>query len=133
MTQPQTRRSLLGAAAALATAPLALSAAAAPADPDTELVRLCHEAIACEVRSEALTMAVNDVLLSDPRWSVAFDKARLLMDRYNQVLDQVEQIPARTATGLRAKAELVRVHMHEDQDEFELVHSLLRDVLAAVP
>ncbi|MGI4976252.1 MAG: hypothetical protein ACRYG6_04835 [Janthinobacterium lividum] len=100
------------------------------ADLDAELVRLCREAIACEARSEALTMAVNDVVLSDPRWTAAFAEARLLMDRYNQVLDQVEQIAARTPAGLRAKTELVRVHMHPDQDEFGVVHSLLRDVLA---
>lgn len=130
MNRTQTRRMLLGAALALPAAPLALAGVIPSAEPDAELVRLCHEAIACETRADALTMAVNEVLLSDPRWSAAFDEARLLMDRYNQVLEQVERIPARTGAGLRAKAELVRVHMHPDQDDFGVVHSLLHDVLA---
>ena len=124
------RRSILACdAAVVMAAPVVASTVLA--EPDTELVRLCHEAIACETRADALTMAVNDVLLSDPRWSAAFDEARLLMDRYNLAVEQSEQIPARTSAELRAKAELVRVHMHPDQDNFAIVHSLLRDVLAA--
>jgi len=121
-----------GSAAALVAGTAASPAPAEPApSPDAELVRLCHDAIACEVRADVLMLAVNDVLLIDPRWSAAFAEARLLTNRYHRAVKQTELISARTAAGLRAKADLVRVHMHPDQDDFGIVHSLVRDVLAA--
>ena len=130
MAQPLAtgRRALLGAAAALTAAPLALGAAAIPqADPDAELVRVCHEFAETEWRSW---------------WRYVVAPAELADDQGREpdwpALRWIQSTPATTPAGWHAKALALAAWDHTAYDDEEaemagtagLLAGLLRDMVA---
>ena len=120
------RRALLGAAAAFTAAPLALAAAAVPmADPDAELVRVCHDFAEAEFRNWWRYVVAPDHLAdaqdTDPDWPI---------------LAWIEATPATTPAGWHAKALAYAAWWRDAYDDAEdgdsdapLLASLLRDMV----
>ena len=102
-TLTTSRRTLLGATPALllAAAPGA-TAAAEPANPDAELIRLVDLAMARETYACDLTL--DFVHIPD---GVYAEQSRVLDEAYD-LYDQIERMPARSYAGLAAKARLQR-------------------------
>lgn len=127
MTRAPTRRGLLGAAVVLAAAPPALAAVAPPAEPDAELVRVCHQFAEAEWRNwwRYVTAPANlaDAEATDPDWTT---------------LEWIETTPATTPAGWAAKALALAAWHREAYDDSDaegdasatLLAGLLRDMAA---
>ena len=86
-----TRRSLLGGAAALAAAPVAL-AVQVPDHPDADLVRLCADH-AANMHAYNRDGGLGEIDDPDPLW-----------DAYARTRDAITDARPRTLVGLQAKA-----------------------------
>jgi hypothetical protein len=129
MTRTPTRRGLLGTAAVLAAAPLAMAAAALPAEPDAELVRVCHAFAEAEWRNWWRYIVAPDDLADaqdrEPDWPT---------------LTWIKATPATTPAGWHAKALALSAwdrtaydddaEWHEPDSDTGLLAGLLRDMVA---
>ncbi len=95
---------------------------------DRELLACCAEAEASE-RSASITMDVVETMdADDPDMTSALLAAHPVFVAYSDAIERAAQIPARSPEGLRAKAALLLLHIHTEQDHTALAASLARDV-----
>lgn len=132
------RRSLFGGAAAVVlgsgiTAGVAASVAdyiPAEVEPDAALIAACHSALTAIEKQNALTAPFETLAPDHPHYrahsSAAYAKVyEITSGEYYPAIERAADLPARTLTGLRAKARLV-----VDTEDDRLALSLARDVLA---
>ena len=122
------RRALLGAAAALTAAPLALSAVAAPAPADANLVRVCHAFAEAEFRNWWRYVTSPADMADTQEWEDDWP-----------ILAWITATPATTPAGWHAKALALSAWEREFYDDLveaesdtrtSLLSALLRDMVA---
>ncbi len=115
-----TRRSVF-AGAALATS--LITTAVASADLDAELVAACRKLIETEKTYDDCVREQED----HPALSALADLA-------SELECQIADLPARSRTGLLAKARIVKdIHRRGCQPDAAIVHSLCEDLLLMSP
>ena len=124
MAQPQRQMFAAGAALAFAAPAAALVRPAA----DAELIALCAEAQAIDVRSNAIWDAVEHLPGEDPRCEAAYEKASRELPRFHDLIAQAAELPAQTPEGWRAKALLVLANTRGGGSDSDIALSLARDL-----
>ncbi len=138
MTHSRTsRRQLFGAGAALLLLVPAAAGAAKADELDGELIRLCAEIPGCKATIDCY----NRDSASDAEWEAADG-------RWDELVEQIIDTPARTPEGIRAKAAALRCSLHrhlrnstnpdigltDHADEEDLLAwSLVHDILGEEP
>jgi hypothetical protein len=98
------------------------------AELDGELLSLCTEAVALHEQQMAANDAIQafGLLSSSPEGRAAWDAIYARTPLWDDLCDQIADLPARTPEGLRGKAMVLRRSVALEEP---LVASLCRDVL----
>ncbi len=138
MSATPTRRAVLAGAGAAAALPAVAAPTGTQVSPDADLLRLLGEMDALQRQADPIFDRAWALPIADAKGKELLAAAYALMDQWHHRKRQVAALPARTAAGLRAKAEMAMtfIPLRADETPCEddmITWSVLRDVLARGP
>ena len=131
MTRTTSRRALFGGAAALTLGATLPAVAAAAANPDADLIKLCDDFIARDAAWCDLVNFLGD-LEGTPEGDAIQERIDALGEGHCERRSEIAEMTARTPAGWLAKARVqLQDWANDPPPDAEVAYSLMRDLMGS--